>query len=112
MKKKITLITLLFTFIFSSSVFAKSFDSIDSVDTQKIWTVSFNKPIESVELSVLDKEGYPVGIILDISNNKAILTPLLGYAPGTYTLKVKEAKAKDGTYLKESADLKFTVERK
>lgn len=109
MKKKIIIFLLLFMFVFCNNVFAKTLTPMDNINPHKTWTITFNKPIESATITILNESGRGVPHVKEIQDNKVTVMPLLDYAPGTYVLKIVNAESKEGEILKEVVSLQFTV---
>lgn len=111
MKKKIIIFSLFFILIFNSNAFAKTFESKTNVDPHKVWTIKFNKDIKTVDISLFNKDNLGIAYGIEIDKNLVVVTSLLDYQEGDYILKVTSARAKDGSYLKEPTEIKFTVKK-
>lgn len=113
-KLNILLIMLILILSPSTNVFAKTFDSKPG-DTHKTWTVTFNKDVDisTIQDNILveNELGEIVNTTVETNGTVAkIKPPKEGYAPGEYTIKVKdEIKSTTGKGMKEPYEMKFTV---
>ncbi|OAA90696.1 Ig-like domain-containing protein [Clostridium coskatii] len=119
MKKKIAILAMFFTLVFTSSVSAKTLEPRYNVAWNKIWTITFSQPIQEVEATVTningktgEDGGIMGGILVDKNNNKVTVTPVLSYQPGTYILKITNATAINGQKLKEPVTMQFVVNQR
>lgn len=111
MKNKMLIIvfTLVFTMFFNTIVSAKTLPSVNNVPFNKIWTVTFNKDIKTMNATIIDQNKEEIVCNIEINKNKATINALLGYIKGNYTLIVTKAISKDGAILKEPVEMNFTV---
>ena len=109
MKFKTIAITLLFVMLFSTTVFATTFPTTDNIKPNKIWTINFNKDIETIRMNIVDKDNNFVPCMVYIKNEKVTVVPFSDYLEGEYTLTIESVLAKDESILTETVNMKFIV---
>jgi len=110
MKNKIIAFTLLIMLSFNINVFARTFPTVNNIKPDKIWTITFNKDIETIRMNIADKNNIFVPCMVYIKDNKVTVVPFVNYKEGEYTLNIESVAAKDGSTLNETVDMKFIVE--
>ena len=109
MKKKIVAITLLFMLIFSSTVFAQTFATRDNIKPNKIWTITFNRDIKRIRMSIKDEKNRYIPCMVYMIGKQATIVPFSDYTEGEYILNIESVTSADDVVLTEVANMKFII---
>lgn len=118
MNKKLVSLVTMASIIFTSAspAFAKNFTSKQNVALNHVWTVTFNKPVNTNEafenVYIKDNNGNKITTRIDFNDDhtKMIISPDDGYKPNsTYTLVVDGIVDDKGDKLSDNATMQFTT---
>ncbi len=114
--RKITVTTLIFLLLITSSAMAKTFPPQTNVPVDKVWTVKFNKSVDASSItpnsvSLSDNAGQKIAYTSQIEDNNLLVDATPDYDPGkTYTLSINGVTS-SGQALKESVSITFTTKQ-
>lgn len=118
MNKKLVSLVTMASIIFTSAspAFAKNFTSKQNVALNHVWTVTFNKPVNTNEafenVYIKDSNGNKITTKIDFNDDhtKMIISPDDRYKPNsTYTLVVDGIVDDKGDKLSDNATMQFTT---